>query len=162
MKLLLLFFLIALGPGYRLVQSAANDELAIRAVIERETQAYLNRSASQQTECWSSQTDLSQRISLGNGRIVAANGDQASLRRGLDSYFRQLTGPDPATFIHQDYRVRIRGETAFVTFSQIMRPANRPADYSHQVRYLEREQGQWKIIHSTVLYYEPTPEQALR
>lgn len=56
--------------------------------------------------------------------------------------------------------MRIRGEAAFVTFSQIMQPVKQPTEYSQQVRYLEREAGQWKIIHSGVMYYEPIPGQA--
>jgi len=96
----LLFLLLSLGPGYRSVQSAADDELAIRAVLERETQAYLDRNASQQADCWATNTDLSQRISLNTGRLVVANGDQVSLRRGLEICFRQLTEPDRATFRH--------------------------------------------------------------
>jgi hypothetical protein len=160
MKLVLFFLFVATATMRLVAQSAATDELAIRAVIERETQSYLDRNAGQQADCWSAHTGLSQRISLDNGHIVAADGDQVSLRRGLESCFRQLTEPDRATFTHQAYQIRIKGESAFVTFSQIMHPSNRPADYSHQIRYLEREQGQWKIVHSTVLYYEPTPEQA--
>jgi ketosteroid isomerase-like protein len=158
MKFLPLFLLLSFGPGYRWVQSA-DDELAIRDVIERETQAYLDRNASQQADCWAMHTHLSQRVSLNTGRLVVANGDQVSLRRGLETCFRQLTEPDRATFRHDEYRIRIRGEAAFVTFRQIMRPANQPAEHSQQVRYLEREQGQWKIVHSGVMYYDPTPEQ---
>lgn len=160
MKFILLFLLTAIGPAYLTAQSVADDEVAIRTVIERETQAYLDRNAGQQVGCWAERTGLSQRITLDNGHLVAANGDQASLRRGLETCFRQLTEPDRATFVNQQYRVRIRGEAAFVTFIQVLQPANQPAEHSQQTRYLEREQGQWKIVHSGVMYYEPKPEQA--
>jgi hypothetical protein len=160
MKILLLFLIMVVGAMHLTAQSVVGDELAIKAVIERETQAYLDRSASQQADCWSAHTTLSQRISLENGRIVAAGGDRASLLRGLETHFRQLTEPDRATFTHNSYQIRIKGESAFVTFTQIMHPVNRSVDYSHQVRYLEREQGQWKIVHSTVMYYESTSGQS--
>ncbi len=135
------------------------NETAIRTVIEAETQAYLDRNAGRQADCWATHTGLSQRISLEKGRIVAANGDQASLRRGLQRRFKELAGPDQAVFAHQDYRIRIRGDAAFVTFCQVMHSPGRPADYSQQVRYLEHEQDGWKIAHSGVMYYEPTPEE---
>lgn len=160
MKYLLLFFFTVVGPAYFAAQSATDDERAIRAVIERETQAYLDRNANQQADCWAAHTGLSQRVALDDGHLTTANGGQASLRRGLATCFRQLTGPDHAAFVNQEYRVRIRGEAAFVTFSQVMQPVNRPTDYSQQVRYLEREANEWKIVHSGVMYYQPTPARA--
>lgn len=87
MKFILLFLLTAIGPAYFTAQSVADDELAVRIVIERETQAYLDRNAGQQVDCWAMYTDLSQRITLDDGRLVAANGDRASLRRGLETCF---------------------------------------------------------------------------
>lgn len=157
MKYLLLFFLTAVGPAYFAAQSATNDERAIRAVIERETQAYLDRKANQQADCWATHTALSQRVTLDGGHLTTADGDQVSLRRGLAICFQQLSEPDRATFTNQDYRVRIRGDAAFVTFGQVLQPMNRPANYSQQVRYLEREVNGWKIVHSGVMYYQPTP-----
>lgn len=158
MRSFLIFLLLA--AGRLAAQSLSPDELAIRTVIERETQAYLDRSADRQSTCWAAHTGLSQRICLDNGRVIAADGDQASLRRGLENCFRQLTEPDPSIFEHQHYKIRIRGEAAFVTFNQIMQCTGRPTSYSQQVRYLEREEGDWKIIHSGVSYYDPNPKQA--
>jgi hypothetical protein len=164
MKSFFMFLLLAAGPMQLSAQTVDSDELAIRTVIERETQAYLDRNVDHQSACWADSTDLSQRISLDDGHIIAADGDHASLRRGLESCFRQLTEPDSSVFEHQHYKIRIRGGAAFVTFLQIMRCAGRPASYSQQVRYLEREAGSWKIIHSGVSYYDPTsrPAQASR
>jgi|GEM_PF-3232240 len=174
MKFLLLSITLTtlLGPLVvppRPASTPASDEAAIQTVIERETQAYLDRDATTQANCWASTGDLSQRVGLDDGQVVAANGNQAALRRGLSNCFRQLTEPDPATFRHTDYRIRIRGDAAFVTFRQIMQYADRPTEYSHQTRYLEREAepvqagpvqaGQWKIVHSGVLYYQPKPDQ---
>ena len=160
MKYLLPFFFTVVWPAHFAAQSATDDERAIRVVIERETQAYLDRNANKQAGYWATHTGLSQRVALDDGHLTTANGDQVSLRRGLATCFRQLSEPDRATFTNQDYRVRIRGEAAFVTFSQVMQPVNRPADYSQQVRYLEREADGWKIVHSSVMYYQPTPAQA--
>lgn len=146
----------------QLIKSPDCDEAAIRTVIERETQAYLDRDAIAQANCWASTGNLSQRVGLDNGQVVAANGNQTSLRRGLATCFSQLTEPDHATFQPTDYRIRIRGDAAFVTFRQVMRCAGRPDEYSHQTRYLEREadrDGQWKIVHSGVLYYQPKADQ---
>lgn len=142
-----------------LAQSAPSDEQAIKTVIERETQAYLNRDAPRQADCWASHTDLSQQSCLGEGRVVAATGNQESLRRGLTSRFRQLTEPDRSTFTHSDFRIRIRNETAFVTFQQRMQCAGRPDSHSYQIRYLEREADEWKIVYSGVMYDEPKPNQ---
>jgi len=138
-------------------QSLPADERAIRVVIEREAQAYLNRNATEQANCWATHTELSQRVSLGDGRVVVGQGEQTALRRGLTSSFRQMAEPDSSMFINRDYRIRIRGDAAFVTFGQIMRCHGRPTAHSQQVRYLEREGGQWKIVHAGVMYFEPEP-----
>ena len=132
------------------------DSVAIPVLIERETQAYLNRDADAQATFWATHTDLSQRVSLENGQVVAANGDHAALYRGLRTGFRQLTTPDPAQFTHHAYY--IRGEAAFVTFRQVMQQPARPTVHSQQVRYLERDGGAWTIVHSGVMYYQPMPE----
>ena len=149
----LLFLLIAVGPLRLTAQSA--DSIAIQTSIDRETQAYLDRDATRQAACWAAQIPLSQRISLGDGSVVTGNGDQASLQRGLATCFRQLTEPDKSTFAHTDFRIRIRGEAAFVTFHQVMHHPDRPTETSQHTRYLEREAGEWRIVHSGVLYTEP-------
>lgn len=142
-------------------QPIPENELAIRTIIERETQAYLDRDAPKQAACWATETSLSQRISLGDGKIVVANGDQPSLCRGLATCFRELPDPDPSTFVHTNYRIRTRGEAAFVTFHQIMHHPDRPDSHSEQVRYLERETDGWKIVHTSSLYYEPIFDKSL-
>ncbi len=155
----LLLTLIHWAPA--MAQSTTNDEQAIHTVIERETQAYLNRDALRQAACWATETGLSQRISLGDGKLVVANGDQPSLCRGLATCFRELPDPNPSTFVHTDYRIRIRGEAAFVTFHQVMHHPVRPDSHSEQVRYLEREADGWKIVHTSSLYYEPIFDKSL-
>ena len=155
MRLNCFFLLILTGLDSAFAQPISGDELTIRTVIERETQAYLNRDAPRQAACWATETGLSQRISLGDGKLVVANGDQPSLGRGLATCFRELADPEPSTFVHADYRVRIRGEAAFVTFHQTMYHPARPDSHSEQVRYLEREATGWKIVHTSSLYYEP-------
>lgn len=88
MKFILLFLLTAIGPAYFTAQSVADDELAVRFVIERETQAYLDRNAGQQVDCWAMYTDSDRQFIVGDdSRLVAANGDRASLRRGLETCF---------------------------------------------------------------------------
>lgn len=155
MKSFLFFLLMTAGPLRTLAQTATTDERAVQAVIEQETQAYLDRNACQQADCWASQTELSQRVSLESGRVVVANGNQASLRRGLTSCFTELTEPDTACFANASYHIRIKGDGAFVTFSQTVHATgNRPGQQSQQTRYLEREAGQWKIVHSSVMYHE--------
>ena len=129
-------------------------------MVERETQSYLNRDAPKQSACWASHTELSQRVSLNDGTLVVAQGDKVALSRGLTTCFRQLPDPDPATFTHHDYRIRIRGDAAFVTFRQRMQGGNGPDSHSQQTRYLEREADGWKIVHASVLYFDPTPVQA--
>ncbi len=133
------------------------DEAAIETLIARETQAYLNRDAAAQAACWATHTDLSQRVALGNGKLVVAQGTHAALCRGLATCFRDLKNPDPATFIHDEWHIRIRGDAAFVTFRQVLHPPGRPAEESQHTRYLERDATEWKIVHSGVLYAEPPP-----
>ena len=110
-----LYLLVAVGP-LRLAAQSATDSIAIGAVIDHETQAYLDRDAPAQARCWATQIALSQRVSLGDGQVVAGNGDHQALQRGLATCFRQLPEPDSSTFIHDQVRIRIRGEAAFVTF----------------------------------------------
>jgi Domain of unknown function (DUF4440) len=164
MTRIFLFLLIAVGPLRLTAQSV--DSVAIRAVIDRETQAYLDRDASKQAACWASQTVLSQRVSLGDGSVVVGDGDHTSLQRGLATCFRQLAEPDKSTFVHTDVHVRIRGEAAFVTFKQTMQHPDtgnpRPTETSQHTRYLEREAGEWRIVHSGVMYAEPPPIPATR
>ena len=158
MNRFLFILLLTTGPLCSVSQPPA-DSVAITTLIRCETQAYLNRDAAGQAACWASQTELSQRTSLGNGKLVVANGSHAALCRGLVTYFKQLADPERATFSHRDFRIRVRGEAAFVTFSQLMQNTTAPDSHSQQVRYLEREAGHWKIVHAGVMYYESAPDQ---
>ena len=60
--------------------------------------------------------------------------------------------PDKVNAARTNWNVHITGETAFVTFSQLnQNPDTKAASESFQTRYLEKTNGEWKIVNVTVV-----------
>jgi len=124
------------------------EKAAIIAVMEKETQSYIDRDfeAMYSTHV---QDSLNMRLTAGPSNVVFAEGwDEVSRHMSGDQTEDDL-GPDlHITVEKSNYRMRIHPQSAFVVCDQKW-----ATDYdgdivemnSIQVRFLEKVEGEWKI-----------------
>lgn len=121
--------------------SATADEAAIKAVAEGHSQA-------------SEERDAEKAISyLAKSPNVAVSYNVPGYPRGYeqvaDGYRKVLADLPKGTskVTTSDYRYRIVGNTAFVTYIETYtKPDGTVAGRTHKANYLEKEGGQWKMI----------------
>ena len=132
-----------------------DDKVAIKAVIERETQSWIKRDAKAMADCWADVPEAGHLYSVpdGKGTVVYS----PDIEKAITTL---AAGQQPSsdTFQNTDYQIRINGNGAFTQFDQAYSSADGTKNYSHQVRYLEKVSGTWKIVNVVSVYYIPTNE----
>lgn len=126
---------IANSPG-----SAGTDEVAIKMVLESHTQASMDRDAEKAVSYFA------------NSPNVAVTYDAPGYPRGYEAVangYRKLLGSmakSDEKLSTSDYRYRIVGSTAFVTYRETYTKPDGTVSTMHKANYLEKEGGQWKMI----------------
>lgn len=122
------------------------DEAAIKTVIEKETQAFLNRDATALMSCQANKP-YSLLLVGEHGNVHYFTNPKADMDKTYTTVFEQLGKPNGDTFKNTDYVIRINGNAAFAYFNQTGLNNARDPEVSHQTRYLERINGDWKIVY---------------
>lgn len=122
------------------VQTAGADEMAIKAVLEGHSQA-------------SEERDAEKAVSyLAKSPNVAVSYNVPGYPRGYEGVadgYRKVLGslPKGTNKLTTDaYLYQIVGNTAFVTYIETYTKPDGTASNIHKADYLEKENGQWKIV----------------
>lgn len=126
------------------------DEAAIKAVVERETQAFLDRDAAAFLDC-----HINKPYSLllvgEHGNVHYFTSPNSDMDKTLTAVLQGLGKSNGDSFKNTDYVIRINGNSAFTYFDQTglntTNAENKTPEVSHQTRYLERVNGLWKIVY---------------
>ena len=128
------------------------DEAGIKAVIEKETQAFLDRDVAAMIDCHANKP-YSLFLVGEHGNVHYMTSPNADLDKTFTTILKQLGKPNGDTYKNKDYVIRINGNSAFVYFDQTAINAvasdnkNKEPEISHQTRYLERINGSWKLVY---------------
>lgn len=122
------------------------DEAAIKSVVEKETQAFLDRNAVALMSCQANKP-YSLLLVGEHGNVHYFTNPKADMDKTYSSVFEQLGKPNGDTFKNTDYVIRINGNSAFAYFDQTGLNNAKDPEVSHQTRYLERINGDWKIVY---------------
>ena len=134
---LLLLLLLSSRIGF--AQQHA-DELAIRVVLEGHSLACLN-------------ADVPKAVSYyAHSPYVATAFSEPGYNRGyaavVAAYQKEFASgqKSPDKLATRDYRYRITGNTAFVTYVETYTKPDGTMSTVHKANYLEKENGHWKLI----------------
>lgn len=129
--------------------SVSAETAAIKTLIERETQSWLNADVNAWKTCWASVPEARLHYSETNGKVHQINmpGGMTKMSAGLK--------PSKSTFKNTDYLIRVNGNAAFAQFDQAFSDPDGSKEYARETRYLEKMSGAWKIVHVGAMYYTP-------
>jgi hypothetical protein len=158
-KLITLFLGIALtsftqNPGEiafrnesRNAMRDTNDEAAIRAVCEKETQSWNNRDAEGMISCHAN-TSYSLLLVVENGNVhyITAKSDVDS-EKSIRDLVKIMGEPSGDTFLNYGYVIHINGSSAFAYYDEKVKAEDGKETNFHEVRNLEKMDGKWKIIY---------------
>jgi hypothetical protein len=145
LQITILFLGIAISG---LAQS--KDETAIKAVIEKETQTWLNRDADGQISCFANvpySTMMVYHGSPGTNGVAFNVKGTADMADGIKKNLAGMGKPTGETFQNKDYVIRINGTSAFCVFEQATTATDGTKGNFHETRYLEKIDGEWKIVY---------------
>ena len=133
---------IADSPGQAQTGSGGTDEATIKTVLEGHTQASMDRDAEKAVSYFA------------NSPNVAVTYDAPGYPRGYEvvaNAYRKLLGSmakSDEKLSTSDYRYRIVGSTAFVTYRETYTKPDGTVSTMHKANYLEKEGNQWKMINN--------------
>lgn len=136
-RYLLLILLLSSTIGFA---QQKTDELAIRAVLEGHSLACLD-------------ADVEKAVSYyAHSPYVATAFSEPGYQRGYDAvaaaYRKEFANSQksPDKLATKDYRYRIVGNVAFVTYIETYTKPDGTIRTSHKAGYLEKEYGRWQLI----------------
>lgn len=157
-KLLLItaFALISLGSH---AQKA--DEEAIRKLGIAEKQATLDRDLTAWLSCFAQTPDMAFGFSPAIPTYILHGYDElAKFGKGSVTRYPNRSSD---TFVHSDHHFRIRGNTGMVTYLATTTSPDGSQRRSHEVNYVEKENGVWKIVgHFYSVEPQPTDEETIK
>jgi len=135
--------LMACSVGLASAQSA--DEASMKAVVQAETKAWIDRDAAAWSATWLHDASAS-RVIVQAGSYTTAKGWE-NIANPMRKDFKDNATVLPYTPTMEHFVVRHQGNLAFVEYDQVLAVAGQavPTTPSREYRVLIREGGQWKI-----------------
>lgn len=130
---------------------AQNDAAAIQKAIESESQAFhTNPDRNVFISFWQITDDT---------RLVYSGPDGNSFISGKEILNAitngQLPPTDNASAVFSNYTIKFSGVTGWASFDQENTDATGKKSYMHEFRMMEKVNGNWKIVSSSVHQYAP-------
>ncbi len=120
------------------------DETAIKAVLEGHTQAVMDKDAEKAVSYFANSPNVA--ISFqqpGSGYVRGYQAVTGGYRSVINADSFKKSEDKLTT---ADYLFRIVGNTAFVTYIETDTAPDGTAKRTHKANYLEKENGQWKML----------------
>lgn len=126
----------------------AEDEAAIKKVIEGSTTAVYANDILTYKKSWATGSYISRVSSSADGQLRKIVGDE--FKKAYDDW--EKTGKvQEVTVTRENWLIRINGNSAFAVFDQYNKRPDGINRHSVEERYLERTNGEWKLVNVTVL-----------
>ncbi len=153
MRLLLFLFgvIIFIKPTTGQVDDHSNEDLAIMAVIEKETQSFFVGEYEDWKDCWVQTDDIYFEWVRSNVHHFYTSWDD--LNRVMRPIITENVGNGDLFYSQRsDIKIMQEGPMAWVSYRQ-----NLSGNLSHEQRVLRKKDGQWKIMMVTVVASETFP-----
>lgn len=122
------------------------DEMAIQKVCETETHAWLTSDAASFNNCWQIRPYTRILVTTEDGQTFAISADQ------MKAATANAMGGG-GNFVNSNFLFHVEGNSAWVTYDEVKTDA-KGAHPSHEMRLLEKVNGQWKIVGMSVHHYK--------
>jgi hypothetical protein len=127
------------------------DTKAIKTLVEKETTAWHARDVEGMTACWANTEYAMQSVYHG---VMAMNNGVAyrpNTKKDAPERFKTIIEgrgkPDGSTFKNENYVIHVNGASAIAYFDQTTINGDGSKSLLYSTRYLERINGEWKIVY---------------
>jgi hypothetical protein len=131
-----------------------------KAVLEKETQSWIDRNGAAMTSCWANVPYAVQLVyhgvtTGGSNGVAYGTNEKMDMVSQIPAMVASVGKPNGETFKNTGYVVRINGTSAFVYYDQTVTATDGTKQYAHETRYLEKMEGDWKIVYVGGVFYKP-------
>jgi ketosteroid isomerase-like protein len=120
------------------------DETAIRQVLETESRAAKDSDYNTWIKCFAQSPDIVFGFHTALPTYMVRGYDE--LAAFGKKFFPESPKPTKATFVFDDFHVRINGNTAYATCLQITTGEDGKKSKAYKGDYLEKINGEWKMV----------------
>lgn len=134
--------------GGTTAMAQANDTMAIKQLLEKESSTWRSGAVKEHAACWFIQPYSKILVSTPEGKC-------------FDISPRLMVHPAEGmmgkggTSINSNYRFSIHGHYGWVSHDEKSIAKDGTASYSHEIRMLEKIKGQWKLVGQSIHVYVP-------
>lgn len=130
---------------------AQQEETAIKAVLDKETTAFFKHDFKSSYSFWRLKPQSLAIVSEPDGKVLYLTGKELN----ADYTAKALEATVfPDEFKRSDWRFQVQGSAAYVTFEQTVSKANTVTGQTYESRYMEKVNGEWKIISMMVVNFK--------
>ena len=124
-----------------------NDALAIRQLLEKESASWRAADFQTHSSCWHIQPYSRILVSTADGKTY-------DVPPALMHDPNKQMG-DGGTSANSNYKMSIHGDYAWVNHDEVSTAKDGVKTYSHEIRMLEKVNGEWKLVGQSVHAYVP-------
>ena len=147
MKQFLFLFLLLFSFALLHAQTT-NDTAAIKQLLERESATWRSGDVKTHAACWQVQPYGTILVSTTDGKsfVVPAatmiNPPANMMGKG-------------GSAVNSNYKFSVHGNDAWVSHDEVSTDADGTQSYSHEMKILEKTNGDWKIVAMSIHMYKP-------
>lgn len=140
--------LILLMAAYTSHAQGMNDTTAIKQLLDKESATWRSGDAKAHAGCWHLQPYSKILVSTADGKALDI---PPSLMLAPPP---GMTGKGGASE-RSNYMFSIHGNDAWVSHDEVSAAADGTKSYSHEMRMLEKINGEWKLVAQSIHAYKP-------
>lgn len=124
-----------------------DESAAIRQLLEKESATWRAGDFKAHAECWHIQPYSRILISTPEGKTYDV----------APALMHDPNAPmgDGGSSVNSNYRMSIHGDYAWVSHEEVSTAKDGVQTFSHEVRMLEKVEGQWKLVGQSIHAYNP-------
>ncbi len=147
MKPAILFAIIFLVAASAHAQSS-NDTMAIKQLLAKEAATWRSGDVKAHAECWHIQPYSQTLVSLADGKAFVV---PASVMANPSANVGGKGGYATAF----NFNFSVHGNDAWVSHDEVSTAVDSTKSYSHELRILEKINGEWKMVAQSIHLYKP-------
>ncbi len=124
-----------------------NDSTAIQQLLEIESATWRSGDFEGHADCWHIQP-------YSRILVSTATGETFDVPPALMKDPTAKMG-DGGSSVNSNYKMSIHGDNAWVSHEEVSTAKDGINTYSHEIRILEKVEGQWKLVGQSIHAYKP-------
>lgn len=122
-----------------------DESEAIKRVLEKESATWRSGDSAAHANCWSVQP---------YSQILISSIDGSTMKIEGENMIQPILNPSGGSSKNTNYKMSIHSDSAWVSHDEESIASDGKKTFSHEIRFLEKKEGQWKLIGQSIHVYK--------